>query len=241
MIGGRLQALDGQMPPSSPLLLPRYGPRERLLHLGEERLSAVECLALILRTGNRGESAEALAVRLLAHFGGLSGVAGAGVRELALVRGVGPVRAAALRAAFGLARRLVEERASPGRQLAHGGDVARVVRESARGSHQECFFALMLDVRHRILGLRVISRGTLALAPVHPRDVFVAAIREGAAAVVIAHNHPSGDAAPSREDRDVTDRLREAGALLGIAVLDHVVVGAERFFSFADEAFHQYE
>ncbi len=119
-----------------------------------------------------------------------------------------------------------------------GKDVDKVVREAARDLGKESFFVLLLDSRHRVLGFRVISTGSLQSAPVHPREVFVTAIREGAAALVIAHNHPSGDPTPSPEDRAVTERLREVGELVGIEVLDHVVVGEDRFFSFADESFH---
>jgi DNA repair protein RadC len=215
---------------------PGYGPRERILQLGEQRLGDAECLALVLRTGARGENAEQMAQRLLRSFGGLLPLATAEVREVARQRGVGPVRAAALGAAFGLARRLVECRLRPGVSVRDGGDVARVVREAARGSRRESFFALLLDNRHRILGLRVISTGSLESAPVHPREVFSPAIREGAAAVVVAHNHPSGDPSPSAQDRLVTERLRQAGELVGIEVLDHVVVGLERYYSFAEES-----
>jgi DNA repair protein RadC len=112
------------------------------------------------------------------------------------------------------------------------------VRAAARGSGRESFFVLLLDGRHRVLGFHVVSTGSLQTAPVHPREVFSAAIREGAAAMVVAHNHPSGDPAPSAEDRAVTERLRRVGDLVGIEVLDHVVVGDRRFYSFADESYH---
>jgi DNA repair protein RadC len=213
-----------------------YGPRERILLLGEQRLGDAECLALILRTGQRGEGAEQMAQRLLHHFGGLGALAHAEVREVAHLPGVGPVRAAALGAAFGLARRLVQSRLRPGITVRGGGDVAAVVREAARGSRRESFYALLLDNRHRVLALRLISTGSLESAPVHPREVFNNAIRESASALVVAHNHPSGDPTPSSEDRMVTERLRRAGELIGIELLDHVVVGTERYYSFAEES-----
>lgn len=216
----------------------RYGPRERILSLGERRLSDAECLALILRTGQRGENAEQMAQRLLRLFGGLDALAGAEVREVAAMPGLGAARAAAVAAAFGLARRLTEARFRPGAAVRDGRAVARMVRDTARGARQEQFFALLLDARHRVLGLRVISTGGLTGAPVHPREVFAAAIRDGAAAVVVAHNHPSGDPTPSDEDRLVTERLRAAGDLIGVRLLDHLVVGRDRFFSFADERVH---
>ncbi|MBM3974731.1 MAG: DNA repair protein RadC [Planctomycetes bacterium] len=213
------------------------GPRERLQQLGEARLSDAECLALLLRTGIRGEPAEALAQRLLRRFAGVAGLAVADARELAAERGVGPARAAAVRAAFGLARRLAEAALRPGAAVRGGGDVARLVRDSVRGSGQESFFVVPLDRRNRVLSVRVVGTGGVDSVGAHPRDVFAPAIRESAAAVVVAHNHPSGDPAPSAEDRAVTDRLTASGRLLGIEVLDHVVVGDARYFSFADEAF----
>jgi DNA repair protein RadC len=214
-----------------------HGPRERLHQLGEARLGDAECLALLLRTGRRGESAEAMAQRLLRRFGGLPGLAAAEVRELADVPGVGPVRAAALRAAFGLARRLAEAALRPGAPVRGGGDVARLVRDSVRGTSQESFFAIPLDRRHRVLSVRVVGTGGVDAVSAHPRDVYAPAIRDGAAALVVAHNHPSGDPTPSPQDRAVTERLGAAGRLLGIELLDHVVVGDARYFSFADDAF----
>ncbi len=226
------------MPESIPVAAePRYGPRERILQLGEPRLSDAESLALVLRTGMRGEPAELVGQRLLRRFGGLPGLAAASLREIASQPGIGPVRAAALGAAFGLARRLVEAAWCPGTQVRRGGDVARIVRDSARGTRRESFFVVLLDVRHRVLALQVVSTGSLDAAEVHPREVFSPAIRDGAAAVVVAHNHPSGDPSPSAEDRVVTGRLREVGQLVGIDLIDHLVVGAERYYSFAEEAF----
>lgn len=215
------------------------GPRERVLQLGEARLSDAECLALVLRTGSRGQPAEQMAHRLLRQHGGLAGLAVRSVRELSQ-DGVGPVRAAAILAAFGLARRLSEEGFRPGTQVRHGGDVAQVVRHTARGSRRENFFVVLLDVRSRVMALHQVSTGVVDSAPVHPREVFGPAVREAAAAIVIAHNHPSGDPTPSKQDQEVTQRLKSAGNLLGIDVLDHVVVGTDRYYSFADEAFFAY-
>lgn len=207
-----------------------------MLQVGEARLSDAECLALVLRHGQRGESAEQMAQRLLVAFGGLCGLGVAEPREVAALAAVGPVRAASVAAAFGMARRLSESRLRPGAPIRDAADVARVVRDSVRGAGRESFFALLLDGRHRVLGLRTVSTGSLAAAPVHPREVFRPAIREGAAAIVVAHNHPSGDPAPSRDDDRVTERLRQVGQLVGIELLDHLVVGAAGYYSFADRA-----
>lgn len=233
------EPLHGMGERSSPVMMVATGPRERVLQLGEPRLSDAECLALVLRTGVKGEPAEQMAQRLLRQFGGLAGLAVRSVRELA-GHGLGPVRAAAVIAAFGLARRLSEEGFRPGTLVRHGGDVAQVVRHTARGSRRENFFVVLLDVRSRVMALHQVSTGVVDSAPVHPREVFGPAVREAAVAVVIAHNHPSGDPSPSRQDHEVTDRLKSAGTLLGIDVLDHVVVGTDRYYSFADEAFFAY-
>ncbi len=222
---------------SLPIQTAVYGPRERILQLGEQRLSDAECLALLLRTGARGEAAEQMGQRLLRRFGGLAGLAGARLLEVAQQPAVGPVRAAAIGAAFGLARRLAEAALRPGTAVRHGADVARIVRDSARGSRRESFYAVLLDARHRVLAVSVVSTGGLDGAPVHPREVFGPAIRDGAAAIVVAHNHPSGDPTPSADDRGVTERLRAAGELVGIELLDHLVVGAERYYSFAEERY----
>lgn len=206
--------------------------------VGEARLSDAECVALVLRSGCTGRSAEHVALEVLQQFGGLAGLAGADLHELAAVRGVGIARASALLAAFGLSRRLVELRIAPGAPVRCGGDVARLVREATRGYGRESFWSLTLDVRHRVVAQRLVSLGGLGNAPVHPREVFAPAIKDRAAALVVAHNHPSGDPSPSGDDRLVTERLRQVGELVGIELLDHVVVGHERYFSFADEQEH---
>ncbi len=213
--------------------------RKRILQMGEQRLSDVECLALVLRAGRGFESAEQLAHMLLRQFGGLAGLSLRSVRELAR-EGVGGVRASAVVAAFGLARRLSLEAFRPGTLVRHGGDVAQVVRHAAHGMRRESFFVVLLDVRSRIMGLHQVSVGVVDSAPVHPREVFGPAVRDAAVAVVVAHNHPSGDPSPSKQDDEVTARLKSAGVLLGIDVLDHVVVGTDRYYSFADKSFFGY-
>ncbi len=209
-----------------------------MLLFGEQQLSDTECLAVLLRTGRRGEGVQQLAERLLGTFGGLASLARADVRELGRCAGIGEVRAAALVAAFGLARRLSAARMRIGTAVRDGRDIARLVREHTRAMAQEAFLVATLDARHRVLGMAVVSTGGLSSAPVHPREVFGRAVRAGAAAVVLAHNHPSGDPQPSEDDRRVTERLRAAGELLGIELLDHVVVGDAHYYSFADGAFH---
>jgi DNA repair protein RadC len=206
------------------------GPRERLEALGPESLSEAELVALLLRTGGSGRDALALAAWLLQRHGGLVGLASVEGAELVRVPGVGRAKSAALVAALELGRRLAARRLRAGEPVRGPADVFRHLHARVRAWRHERFFVLLLDGRHRLLREVVISQGTLTASLVHPREVFRPALREAAAAVVLAHNHPSGDPTPSTEDREITVRLAEAGALLGIPVLDHVVV-AERGWS----------
>ncbi len=220
-----------QAPPSrsAGARLEGEAPRERLRALGPGALSDAELLALVLRTGGAGRGGLDLSRLLLARAGGLLALARAAPAELR-APGVGPAKAASLEAAFELGRRIASRRLAPGDPITGPADVHRHLHPRLRGAPQEEFLALLLDGRHRLLREIPISRGTLTASLVHPREVFRPALREGAAALVLAHNHPSGDPTPSAEDREVTDRLVRAGELLGVRVVDHVVV-AERGFA----------
>ena len=204
----------------------RRGPRERLRERGTESLEDAELLALLLRTGARGHPAEALARELLGRAG-LHGLARAIPAELERQPGVGPAKAATLLAALEIGRRLAQRRLGTGDAIRGPQDVFRHFHPRLRDAPHEQLHLLLLDGRHRLLREVMASRGTLTASLVHPREVFRPALREGAAALVVVHNHPSGDPAPSPEDREVTRRLVQAGALLGVPLLDHVVV-AER-------------
>jgi len=214
--------------PGNPDMIDR--PRERLDAVGSESLSDAELLALLLRTGGRGADALAVASSLLQRHGGLLGLARASRRELSAAVGVGPAKQATLRAAFELGRRLAAGRLAPGTALRGPADVFRHFHPTLRDAPHERFLVVLLDGRHRLLRHELVSQGTLTASLVHPREVFRPALRESAAALVLVHNHPSGDPAPSAEDREVTARLVRAGELLGIPVIDHVVV-AERGYT----------
>lgn len=203
------------------------GPRERLDLLGPEALSDAELVALLLRTGERGSDALGVAEALLARVGGLRGLAAAARGELRSVPGVGPVKGAGLEAALELGRRLATRRLRVGDAVLGPEDVFRHFHARLRDAPHERFLVLLLDGRHRVVREVVTSQGTLTASLVHPREVFRPALREAAAALILVHNHPSGDPAPSREDREVTVRLARAGEILGVPVLDHVIV-AER-------------
>jgi len=206
-------------------------PRERLTTLGPEALSDAELLALVLRTGGRASPALAIASRTLTRHGGLRGLAGASPTQLAAERGIGPAKAASLLASFELARRIAAHRLRPGQALCSPADVAAAFRPRLRDAAHERFVAVLLDGRHRVLRDVVVSQGTLTASLVHPREVFRPALREAAAALILVHNHPSGDPSPSREDAEVTRRLARAGRLLGIEVVDHVIVAEQGFSS----------
>jgi len=209
-------------------------PRERLLAHGAAPLSDAELLALLLRTGARGRAATQLARQLLAG-GGLSTLAQAAPGELAAIAGIGPAKAATLLAAFELARRLAATPLQRGERLGSPGDVHRHFHPRLRDAPTEQFHILLLDARHRVLRSVLTSQGTLTASLVHPREVFRPALREGAAALVLVHNHPSGDPTPSLEDREITRRLARAGVLLGIPVLDHVIVADRGYASLREQ------
>jgi DNA repair protein RadC len=209
-------------------------PRERLHASGAEALSVVELIALVLRVGARGSPALALASDLFERFGSLDRLARAGDAELAGVSGMGPAKVASLRAALELGGRLAREPIPTGERLHSPKQVFAHFGARLRQLRQETFFVLLLDSRHRLLREVEVSRGSLNQSLVHPREVFAPALREAAAAILVLHNHPSGDPLPSREDHEVTRRLHESGELLGVPLLDHVVIGADAYTSFAE-------
>jgi DNA repair protein RadC len=207
------------------------GPRERLDALGPGALSDSELLALLLRTGGPGQSAQSLASELLTRHDGVAGLARTGAAELRQNAGVGPAKSASLLAALELGRRLATRRLRTGDAIRDPADVHRHFHARLRDAPHERFLVLLLDGRHRVLREVTASQGTLTASLVHPREVFRPALREAAAAVILVHNHPSGDPTPSREDREVTERLVQVGEILGVPVLDHVIVAERGYVS----------
>ena len=211
-------------------------PREKLLDRGAEALTDAELLAILLRTGNAstGESALDHARLLLTKFGGIKGIDNAPVTDLRSIKGIGPAKSAQLKAGLEIGRRLGREKWEAGQALRSSEDVFRHFAELEK-EKREIFYVVLLNNKNRKIREVKISEGSLTASLVHPREVFNPVIRESAAAVIFVHNHPSGDPAPSPEDIDITRRLKQVGEVMGIRVLDHVVIGRDRYYSFSDK------
>ncbi len=211
-------------------------PRERLQKFGAEALSAQEVLAVILGRGIAGESVMVTAQRLLSQFGSLKGIAGASLEELAGVRGIGLAKAAQIKAAFELTSRIEGYQESGKKETVKTPeDVVALVRSRLRSKKKEYFLALLLDTRNQLIRVAEISVGSLDSSIVHPREVFKEAVSASAASVLFAHNHPSGDPEASEDDINLTKRLVEAGEIMGIDVLDHVIIGDHGYLSLKRE------
>jgi DNA repair protein RadC len=200
-------------------------PRERLVAQGPNALSHAELVAILLRTGLKGANAVVIGAQLVAKFGSLQSLARASIEDLQTVKGVGRDKAVTLVAAFTLARKMAEELRNDSPLLDTPEAVANLMREDGRLSNVETFQILLLNTRRRLIRVARVCDGTLDTLLVHPREVFQPAIAASAAAVVLAHNHPSGDPTPSEADIKVTRDLIRAGQLLKIEVLDHVILG----------------
>jgi DNA repair protein RadC len=225
---------SSSMPVTSPIRAwsPRARPRERLRRLGAASLSDRELLALILGSGGAAGSVFQVAERVLTAFGGsLRRLASADPGALETLPGIGAARASRLIAAMELGRRAACEPDGDAPPIRGPEDVYRLLGPRMRDLPQEEFHALLLNTRHRVIREVMVTRGILDASLIHPREVFRHAVAEGAAAVVLAHNHPSGDPEPSAEDHAVTSQLVAAGRALGIPVLDHVIVGRSAFRS----------
>lgn len=209
-------------------------PREKLMELGPERLSESELLAILLRTGSQTQTAVDLARSIIARYGNLLELSLVNYREIFQFKGIGPVKAVTLSAAFEIARRIAS---LPIKQKLKVTDPEVVFqRYEPLLSHlkKEVFMILILSSANNLIRDMQISEGILNSSLVHPREVFKSAILESAASIILLHNHPSGEAEPSQEDKNITRRLMEAGKLLDIPVLDHIIIGHRKYFSFRE-------
>lgn len=210
-------------------------PRERLLEKGVEALSDAQLLAIVLQSGRQDASAVDVAMELLSTIGGLQRLSQLGTEELCQIPGIGPAKAAQVKAAVEVGKRALAMPLTTGVAIRSSDDIYAAYYPLLRDVRQEVFILVLLDAKHIVIKDLRISSGSLTASLVHPREVFTTAVRESAAAVVCLHNHPSGDPTPSPEDRALTERLEEAGRLLGIPLLDHLIIGDGRYVSFANE------
>lgn len=212
-------------------------PREKLRKQGAETLSDAELLALIIRTGDHAsrQSAIDLGRSMLQTFGDLRKLSGASFGEICGVKGAGPAKAASILASLTLANRVMTDRLESLERFTSPQQIFNHFHFRFRDRLKEHFLILLLDGKNRIIREEQVSEGSLNQSIVHPREVFKPAVRESAAAVILVHNHPSGDPTPSREDREITRRLKEGGDLLGIRVLDHIIVGDGSYLSFVEQ------
>jgi len=209
-------------------------PRERLLAQGAASLADAELLAILLRNGIRGKTAVDVARELLGRFGSVSGLLQAESAKLVRTPGLGTAKLAQLQAALELARRALKEELSTRDALSSPRAVRDYLRLSLAGRDHEVFVALLLDAQHRVTAFEELFRGTLTQTSVYPREVVKCALRHNAAAVIFAHNHPSGIAEPSHADEILTRSLKAALALVDVQVLDHFIVAGTRTMSFAE-------
>jgi DNA repair protein RadC len=210
-------------------------PRERLLKYGAEGLSDAQLLAITLRTGGGGKGVISLAMSLLDSFKTLQSIDTASPAELKAIKGLGTAKTAQIKAAFELGKRLMSGSSDNKPVFSSSHAVFSYFAPRFKSVKKEFFICMLLDAKNRLIRECRISEGTLTNSLIHPREAFKEAIRESAAAVIFVHNHPSGDPAPSREDVAITERLKSAGEIVGIPVLDHIVIGDGEYVSLKEK------
>lgn len=210
-------------------------PRERMLQYGASAVSNAELLAILLRTGTKQESAIHLAQRILQQVGSVRRLVDMSAEELMAIKGIGSAKAVQLKAGIELGLRLARTRMDEPVVIRSPRDAADVLMEQLRYLQKEHFVCLFLNTKNHIIAQETLSIGSLNASIVHPREVFRAAIKRSSASILCAHNHPSGDPAPSPEDISLTSRLKEAGEIVGIEVLDHLIIGDGEFVSLKEQ------
>ncbi|WP_144559311.1 RadC family protein [Shouchella miscanthi] len=205
-------------------------PRERFLREGAKALSNQEILAIMLRSGTKQYSALQVAAQLLSTYKTLTALSESSLEEMRLIKGIGVTKAIELAAAMELGKRINREGKGQKRVIASPDDAVQIVADDLIGIHQEHFVVLYLNTKNYVIKQKTVFIGSLNASIVHPREVFKEALRTSSAAVICLHNHPSGDPSPSPEDINVTKRLNEAGRILGISLLDHIIIGDETHY-----------
>ncbi|GGM27324.1 UPF0758 protein YsxA [Paraliobacillus quinghaiensis] len=212
-------------------------PRERLIELGASHVSNQELLAILLGTGTKEESVQDLAQRVLMHFEGINLLRDSTLEELTAIKGIGVVKAVLILATIELGKRMNQLKPQERYVIRSPEDGANFVMEEMRLLHQEHFVVLFLNTKNQIVHRQTIFIGSLNASIVHPREVFREAVKRSAASIICVHNHPSGDPSPSQEDIHVTKRLAECGKMIGIELLDHLVIGDQKFVSLKEKGY----
>ncbi len=212
-------------------------PRERLIKFGADVLNNSELLAIILRTGSKSENAVNLCNRVITCGGGIDGLLNLSFNELKAIKGVGEAKATQILALAEISKRFNSFESGRELKVTCPKDVAEYIIPQMKSLKKEYFKLIMLNTKNIVISLKDISMGSLNSSIVHPREVFLEAIKNSSSSVILCHNHPSGDPTPSKEDIDITNRLKECGKLLGIEVLDHIIVGDINYISFKEKGF----
>ncbi|AEF17608.1 MULTISPECIES: RadC family protein [Thermoanaerobacterium] len=216
-------------------------PRERLIKYGPSVLSNAELMAIIIGTGNKDESAIMLSQRLLSEGHGLKYLLDTGVERLSEIKGIGLAKAAKIKAAIELGRRIALTGYSDGYIIKKPDDVISLLMDEMRYLNKEHFKVVLLNVKNKVIAVDTVSIGSLNTSIVHPREVFKAAIERSASSIIMVHNHPSGDPTPSREDVEVSDRIYKGGNLIGIKVLDHIIIGDGIGISLKEKGYYDFD
>lgn len=210
-------------------------PRERMLEYGVENLSNVDLLSIILRNGVKDISVKEVAINILNNVESINDLSSLGVRELSNIKGVGPVKAITLLASIELGKRVSIKEAKANMSLSNKEKIHEVFKKFFINENQEKFLAIFLDNKKCLINYKILFIGTNNASIAHPREVFMEAIKANASAVVVMHNHPSGNVLPSEEDKNITEKLIQSGYMLGIPLLDHIITNGEEYYSFYDE------
>jgi len=210
-------------------------PRERLKKVGVDNLSLAELLALVIEKGKKGENVLTVAQNLISHFGNLENIKKASIEELCQVKGIGFATACKLKAVFKLGEKAQTTPTKYGQKIESPKDVFELLKNDLGDKKKEHFKVLSLDSRNKLISIDNVSIGTINANLVHPREVFKTAIQHLAVSIILAHNHPSGDPEPSKADLEITKRIVEAGKIMGIEVVDHIIITKNKFFSFKEK------
>ena len=211
-------------------------PIEKLLVNGPEVLSNAELLAVILRTGTKGENVISLSTRILSEFDGLNGLLEVGISEITSIKGIKNIKASQILAMVELFKRFNTLKLTRTNQrISSPNDIGRLLINEMMNLKQEVLKLIMLDTKNNIIGIKDVFKGSLNTSIVHPREVFKEALKKSSSSIIICHNHPSGDPTPSKEDINITVRLKECGRIMGIDLLDHIIIGKEKFISLKEK------